>query len=259
VRVKTLKLVHDGTNVLDTVGKLNLHSLLDNTYQSVAMLHGTQIVQTIGKSQRLRICHTLPHLLDGTMDVAKVWIDALYDLTVEHCLQTEHTVGSRVLRTDVEHIVIIAKQLILLALQFAIVVEIVLQTVVGLYIVLEGVLIVKLPILAERIALEVIAQEQATHVGMTYEYDSEEVVNLAFKQISHLPKVRNSWQIICVSICLGYHLNTATLVGVAVLKNIYATESLFSSEVLAYDGDKIVKALLVLQVLHLLCELFKIK
>jgi hypothetical protein len=185
------------------------------------------------------------------MDVAKVWIDALYDLSVEHSLQTEHTVGSRVLRTDVEHIVIIAKQLILLALQFAVVVEIVLQTVVGLYIVLEGVLIVKLPILAERIALEVVTQEQATHIGMTYENYSEEVVNLALKQISHLPKVRNSWQIICVSICLGNHLNTATLVGVAVLKNIYATESLFSSEILTYDSYKIVETFLALQVQHL--------
>jgi hypothetical protein len=259
VRVKTLKLVHDGTDVLDTVGKLNLHGLFDNTYQSVAMLHGSQIVQTVGKSQSLWICHTLPHLLDGTMDVAKVWIDALYDLSVEHSLQTEYTVGSRVLRADVEHIVIIAKQLILLALQFAIVVEIVLQTVVGLYIVLEGVLIVKLPILAERIALEVIAQEQATHVGMTYEYDSEEVVNLALQQIGHLPDIRHSRDIRCILLSLSQLLHAATLVSFSIFKDIDTAESLFSSEVLAYDGDKIVKALLVLQVLHLLCKLVKIK
>jgi hypothetical protein len=123
------------------------------------------------------------------MDVAKVWIDALYGLSVEHGLQTEYTVGSRVLRADVEHIVVIAKQLILLALKFAIIVEIVFQTIVGLYIVLEGVLIVKLPILAEGITLEVIAQEQATHIGMTYENDSEEVVNLALQQIGHLPDI----------------------------------------------------------------------
>jgi hypothetical protein len=123
------------------------------------------------------------------MDVAKVWIDALYGLSVKHSLQTEYTVGSRVLRADVEHIVIIAKQLILLALKFAIIVEIVFQTIVGLYIVLEGVLIVKLPILAEWITLEVIAQEQAAHIGMTYENDSEEVVNLALQQIGHLPDI----------------------------------------------------------------------
>ena len=118
-----------------------------------------------------------------------MWIDALYDLTVEHCLQTEHTVGSRVLRTDVEHIVVIAKQLVLLALQLAVLVEVVLQTVVGLYIILESVLIVKLPVLAERITLEVRTQEEATHVRMTYEYDSEEVVNLALQQIGHLPDI----------------------------------------------------------------------
>jgi len=48
-------------------------------------------------------------------------------------------------------------------------------------------------------------------------------------------------------------------VGLSVLKDIYATEAFLSSKVLAYDGDKIVKALLVLQVLHLLCKLAKIK
>jgi len=47
--------------------------------------------------------------------------------------------------------------------------------------------------------------------------------------------------------------------GIGILKDIDTAEALFISEVLAYDGDKIVKALLVLQVLHLLCELVKIE
>ena len=32
VRVKTLKLIHNGTDVLNTVGQLNLHGLLNHTY-----------------------------------------------------------------------------------------------------------------------------------------------------------------------------------------------------------------------------------
>ena len=80
----------------------------------MAMLHGTQIVQTVGQSQCLRIGHTLPHLLNSTVDIAEVWIDALDGLTVENGLQAEHTVGGGVLRTDIDNIVIAGKQLVLL-------------------------------------------------------------------------------------------------------------------------------------------------
>jgi hypothetical protein len=45
---------------------------------------------------------------------------------------------------------------------------------------------------------------------------------------------------------------------ISILKNIDTAEALFS-EVLADDGDKIVEVLLVLQVLHLLCELVEIE
>ena len=48
-----------------------------------------------------------------------------------------------------------------------------------------------------------------------------------------------------------------------ILKNINTAKAFFFTEVLADDSDKIVKALvkalLVLQVLHLLCELVEIK
>ena len=44
-----------------------------------------------------------------------------------------------------------------------------------------------------------------------------------------------------------------------ILKDVDTSESLFWTEVLADDGDKIVKALLVLQVLHLRGELVKIE
>ena len=41
-------------------------------------------------------------------------IYTLHDLTVEHRLQTEHTVGTGVLRTDVDHIVVRTEQTVLL-------------------------------------------------------------------------------------------------------------------------------------------------
>ena len=187
--VETLKLVHDRTDVLDTVGQLHAHTFLNHTYQCVAVLHGSQIVQTIGEGQRLGIGHAFPHLLNGTMDVAQVRIDMFHGLTVEHRLKAKHTMGGGVLRTDVDHIVIRTEQLVLLALQVAVLVDIELQTVVGLYIVLEGVLIVELPVLTERIALEIAAQEQAAHIRMPQEHDAVEIIDLALQKVGHAPDV----------------------------------------------------------------------
>ena len=48
------------------------------------------------------------------MDIAEVRIDALDSFTVEHRLQAEHTVSGRVLRADVDDVVIVAKQFVLL-------------------------------------------------------------------------------------------------------------------------------------------------
>ena len=105
-------------------------------------------------------------------------VDALHGLTVEHCLQTEHTVGSRVLGTDVDHIVVGAKQSVLLRLEITILVDEVLQTIVGFYIILKGIGIVELPVLAEGEALEIGTQEQTTHIRMAQEYDAIEIIDL---------------------------------------------------------------------------------
>ena len=191
VRVETLKLVHDGTDILDAVGKLNAHTFLNHTHQSMAMLHGSQIVKTICQSQCLGIAHALPHLLNRTMDIAQVRIDALDGLTVQHRLQTKHTMSSGVLRTDVDHIVVRTEQLVLLALQITVLVKVELQTVVGLYIILQRILIIKLPVLAEGIALEIIAEEETAHIRMPEEHDAVEVIDLALQEISNTPDMRN--------------------------------------------------------------------
>ena len=258
VRIQTLQLVHDGTDILDTVGELHAHGLFNHTYQCMTVLHGTQIVQTVGQCQCLRISHSLPHLLDTTMDITKVWIDALHGLTVEYSLQAQHTMGSRVLRTDVNHIVVGLKQFVLLALQLTLLVQIVLQTVVRLYIILQGVLIVKLPVLTEGMSLKVGTQEQAAHIMMPQEHDAEEIVHLALQQLSHSPDIRNGRDIRRIVLCLCNLLHSATLVGVGILQDIHTAQSLFT-EVLTYNGHKIVETFLALQVQHLRGELLKIE
>ena len=75
--------------------------------------------------------------------------------SIKNSLQAEHTVGGRVLRTNVNHIIVSAEEAILLGLQVTILIQIILQTIVRFHIVLQCVLIVELPVLAEGIALKV--------------------------------------------------------------------------------------------------------
>ena len=114
VGIETLKLVHNRTDVLDTVCQLNAKSFLNYTNQSMAMLHGSQIVKTIRQSKSLRIGHAFPHLLDSTVDIAQMRINALYGFAVKNGLQAQYAMGCWVLRTDIDDIVIGTKELVLL-------------------------------------------------------------------------------------------------------------------------------------------------
>jgi hypothetical protein len=87
------KLIHDGADITDTVGELHAEGLLNDAHEGMAMVHGAEIVQTVGQSEGLRIGHALHHLLHAAVDIAEVGIDMLDGLTVDHRLQTEHTVG----------------------------------------------------------------------------------------------------------------------------------------------------------------------
>ncbi len=49
---------------------------------------GRKIVETVGKSQTLRISESLRDLLYTAVDISEVWLHLFYYLTVEHCLQT---------------------------------------------------------------------------------------------------------------------------------------------------------------------------
>ena len=64
-------------------------------------------------------------------------------------------------------------------MQTTVLVKIILQTIVGFYVFFQRILAVTLPVLSQGITLEVIAQEQAAHVGVPEEHYAKEVVNLA--------------------------------------------------------------------------------
>jgi hypothetical protein len=110
VVVDTLQLVHDGADVADAVAELYAHSLLNDADEGVTMVHGAEIVQSVSEGERLRIGHALHHLLHTAVDISEVRIDVLDGLTVNHSSQTKHTVGTRVVRTEVDDEVVVIEQ-----------------------------------------------------------------------------------------------------------------------------------------------------
>ena len=109
VGIDTLKLVHDGTNVLDTIGELHTHSLFYDTTNGMTSLHSTQIIHAVGQSQCLRISITLTHFLNTAVDISQMGINLLDGLTVENGLKAKHTVGGRMLRSDIDNEVVIGE------------------------------------------------------------------------------------------------------------------------------------------------------
>ena len=212
----------------------------------MAVHHGREVVQTVGQCQGLWIGHSLPHLLDTTVNVAKVWIDALHGLAVNNGLQTEHTMSGWVVRTDIHHIVVIVETALLGFYQMSVGTQRVLYGEVVLWLVGAGELVglrTHVEVLAQWMTLEVGAQEKSAHVWMTQELDANEVEHLALQQVSHLPKIDDCRNHIAAIHLLGDGLYRAALVGLSILKNIDTSET-FLTEVFTDDGNKVVEMLL---------------
>jgi hypothetical protein len=184
--VNTLELVHDCTYNLDTVRKLYTKCLLDNATDSVTVNHSREVVQTVCHSQSLWVCHALEHLLNTTVDISKMWNYTLYCLTVKNSLKTKHTVCRWVLRTDIDYELIIAEELYLLLNEVSVLVKAILHCPIWLFIILKCITLLCNEVLTEWIALEVITKEETTHIRMTKELDSEEVIHLTLEQVSAL-------------------------------------------------------------------------
>ena len=75
----------------------------------MAVMMCREIVQTVGKSKSLRICQSLTHLLDTSVDVSAVYVKLLDDLTLKTCSESKYTMRCRMLRTDVDHIFILSE------------------------------------------------------------------------------------------------------------------------------------------------------
>ena len=256
VVVDALQLVHDGADVVDAVAQFHAHGLLDHADEGVAVHHGAEVVEAVGEAERLRIGHALGHLLHAAVDIAEVGIDVLDGLTADDGLQSEHTVGGRVVRSEVHHEVVLVHQRAARGHEFAVAVKVplrrpVLCRLVGLG---EAVgLRAHVEVLAERPALEVVAHEEAAHVGVAEKLDAEEVIDLSLQQVGSVPQLQHRGNHVVLADLLGDDLCGTTGVALRIFENIDTTQPLLA-EVLADDGDKIVEMLLFVQLLHLAGE-----
>ena len=125
------------------------------------------------------------------MDVTAVNIDLLDDLTLDGGAQTEHTVSRRVLRTDIDHILLLVEELVVAHLQFTILkldlLGLILSLLVGRR---HGVEFrIGIIILTQRITFPVVTQEQTTHIGMSDKTDTEIVEHFTFVKVGRMPQV----------------------------------------------------------------------
>ena len=178
-----------------------------------------------------------------------MWNDTLYRLTIENSLKTKHTVCRWVLRTDIDYELIIAEELYLLLNEVSVLVETILHGIVRLFIVLKCITLLGNKVLTERISLEVVTKEEATHIRMTEELDSEEIKHLTLEQVSTLIEGSDTPDDIRVTLLLCYCLYRDTLMSVGILKDVDTSET-FLTKILTNDSNEIIEMLLVMELCH---------
>ena len=152
----------------------------------MAVHHRRKIVQTVGQCQGLWIGHVLPHLLDTTVNITEVWIDALHGLTINNSLQSEHTVGRWVVRTDVDNIVVLIKATLLCSNEMSILAQGILHGEVILWLIGARELVclrTHIEVLAQWIALEIGADALLLAKNIDYLYTDDPRTNPDAKKI----------------------------------------------------------------------------
>ena len=63
---------------------------------------GRKIIHPVGEMDDLGIGVLFTHLLDSAVDIAAMWLQPFYDLSLEGNDQPQNPVGGRVLRTHID-------------------------------------------------------------------------------------------------------------------------------------------------------------
>lgn len=94
-------LSEESSDPLCTLWNLNVEKLLNSKREALLVGHHGDVIQTIKVWQCLQVCLVLNQLLSSSVQQSDVWIRANNLLSVELQNQTQHSVSSRMLRTEV--------------------------------------------------------------------------------------------------------------------------------------------------------------
>ena len=192
VRVDTLQLVHNRTDYLYAVAHFYPHSLLNTHTQGMAVLHRTEVVQTIGQGQRLWVSHAFADLLYATVNVTQHGVNLLNDFALKANTEVKHTMCRGVLRTDVDNVVVSTKNLVLYLINRTVLLQLIFvsnisQRLVSHVLRVEGVVLLRVVVLTEGIANPVLAHKQTAHVGVVGKDNAVVVVHLTFVNVGNVP------------------------------------------------------------------------
>ena len=125
------------------------------------------------------------------MDIAEYGVNLFNHLTLQAHAEVEHAMGRGVLRSNVHHVVFLAEDIVLLFRERAVGGKSIGVCGVGERLVghAQGVVLLRLVVLAEGIAHPVFAHIDAAHIGVAGEDDAVEVVDLALVDVCNVPKV----------------------------------------------------------------------
>lgn len=95
----------ESSDVLGTIGDLNVEKLLDSKSKALLVCHHGDIVQTVEVRQSLKIGLVLDQLFRSSVQQADVRIGSDDFFTTELENQSQHTMGGRMLGSEVDSVV----------------------------------------------------------------------------------------------------------------------------------------------------------
>lgn len=101
----TSDLSKQGSNPFGTLRHLDVQQLLDREREALLVGHHGAVIQPIKVGQGLQVCFVLAQLLGSSVQQADVGVGAHNLLAVELEDKAQHTVGGRVLGTEVDRVV----------------------------------------------------------------------------------------------------------------------------------------------------------
>ena len=197
VRRYTHELVHHRADILGTLGHFELHGIFDTHTQSMSVLVSREVIETVGHVQGLGISHSLPQFFDTPVYISAMYIDFLYDLAFERGTETQYAVRSRVLRTDIDDIIVFLENVNNFFLDFSVSAHTQRYGRIGTLFIRLGNRIVfttGIVIFPHGITDPVLPQEYTAHIGVSDKAYTVKIVHFPFFEIGIFPNIAHTVQ-----------------------------------------------------------------